>query len=239
MRATAYIVLGLFAAAAFAQNALEIISLRHRTAEQVLPVLQPLLEPGGTLSGQSDKLLVPPRNLAELRAALAALDTPAMRLLISVRFDEAVEGARRGAEAGGRISNRGDSRLEMRIEDSRSARGGRVDQRLQVLEGSQAFISTGESRVYGEAATGFAVVPRLSGSSVFLEITAQKENFVRGGAVQGQRAASTASGRLGEWFELGAASDATARAASGVLSSQEATTVGSRRIWVLVEEAKP
>src|SRR4051812_34334968 len=37
---------------------LEIISLRHRTVEQVLPALRPLLEPGGTMTGQSNQLIV-------------------------------------------------------------------------------------------------------------------------------------------------------------------------------------
>ncbi len=38
-----------------------------------------LLEPGGVLSGQSNQLIVrtSPRNLAEIRAALDAIDTPA------------------------------------------------------------------------------------------------------------------------------------------------------------------
>ena len=35
------------AGASLAQGAIEVISLRHRTAEQVIPVLRPLLEPGG------------------------------------------------------------------------------------------------------------------------------------------------------------------------------------------------
>ena len=241
MRATTYIGLLLAAAVAFAQDALEIIPLKHRTVEQVLPALRPLLEPGGALSGQSSQLFVrtSPRNLAEIRAALQAIDTPARRLLISVRFDAAADSARSGVEAGGRVSNRGDSRIDVRIEDSRSARDERVDQRVQVLEGGHAFISTGESRVFGEAATGFAVLPRVSGSNVVLEVAAQKESFARGGAIQGQRAASAVSGRLGEWIELGGGSESSARAGSGIFSSQERTTRGSRRIWLRVEEVKP
>ena len=56
----------LIAFPAVAQNALEIIDLRHRTAEQVIPTLQPLLEPGATLSGQGAQLFVraSPANLA-------------------------------------------------------------------------------------------------------------------------------------------------------------------------------
>ena len=237
---TRFLLLLLLAApAVFAQGTLEVIPLRHRTAEQVLPVLRPLLEPGAAMSGQSNQLIVrtSPDNLAQIRAALEAIDRPARRLVISVRFDIALQSARSGAEAEARVSNRG-SRAELRIEDSRSARDQQVDQRLQVLEGGQAFISTGESRNFGEAATGFAVVPRISGGDVFLDILAQQENFARGGAIQGQRAASTVSGRLGDWIELGGAAGSDARAQSGILSSRSGTATGDRRIWVKVEELR-
>jgi len=73
-----------FGAFAFAQQALEIIPLRHRTVEQVLPALQPLLEPGGTLSGSRGQLFLraSPANAAEIKQALAAIDRPARRLEI-------------------------------------------------------------------------------------------------------------------------------------------------------------
>ena len=103
--------------AAVAQNALEIIALRHRTAEQVIPALQPLLEPGATLSGQSAQLFVraSPANLAELRRALDSIDRPQKRLLISVRFDDAFDAASRGIEASGR-----NNRIDIHAQDSRS-----------------------------------------------------------------------------------------------------------------------
>src|SRR2546421_4728422 len=109
----------LLATPAVAQNALEIIDLRHRTAEQVIPSLQPLLDPGATLSGQGAQLFVrtSPANLAELRRALDAIDRPARRLLISVRFDSSLEAASRGLEASGRATNR-DAQVELRAQDS-------------------------------------------------------------------------------------------------------------------------
>src|ERR1051325_6900097 len=96
-----FAVLMLLASAALAQNSLEIIGLRHRTAEQVLPSLRPLVEPGGTVSGQGTELFVrtSPSNLAELRRALDALDRPQRRLLISVRFDDGAAGMRRAIVA--------------------------------------------------------------------------------------------------------------------------------------------
>ncbi|MGH8708496.1 MAG: secretin N-terminal domain-containing protein, partial [Burkholderiales bacterium] len=88
MKATTYVALLVCCCAAWAQASLEVIDLRHTTAEQVLPALRPLLEPGGVLTGQRSQLIVrtSPANLAELRRALEALDAPARRLVISVRF---------------------------------------------------------------------------------------------------------------------------------------------------------
>ena len=191
-------------ASALAQGTLEVIPLRHRTADQVIPVLRPLLEPGGALSGQFNQLIVrtSPGNLAQIRAALDAIDRPQRRLTISVRFEDARDA----------------------IQRSRSSWDERVDQRMQVLEGGQAYISSGESRVYGQAGTGFAVLPRVSGSNVVLEIGARQEAFTRSGAIQGQRAVSTVSGRLGEWIELGGASSASTRSSEAASFSATGTS---------------
>jgi len=248
---------------ALAQGTLEVISLRHRTAEQVIPVLRPLLEPGGALSGQYNQLIVrtSPANLAQLRAVLDAIDQPARRLTISVRFDAARDAARSAVQTDARISNRGSS-AELRLQDSNSHAAERVDQRIQVLEGGRALISSGESRplrqrqviqtpngpvvqdttVIQDASTGFEVIPRLSGSTVFLEIAPRREKFGEqfpsgaSGAIRSERAASTVSGRLGEWIELGGVNSASSRAESGILSSRDASASAQRSIWVKVEE---
>src|SRR2546421_408853 len=141
-----------------------------------LPVLAPLVEPGGTLTGQNNQLIVraSPANLAELRRALDAIDRPLRRLQISVRFDDALDAASRGAQASGTLGNRG-SRVEIGAHDERVAAIDRVDQRVQVLEGGRAFIAAGRSQVLPpgqihEFSTGFQVTPRLSGERVLLDI---------------------------------------------------------------------
>ncbi len=234
-----FLLLWLLVSVAFAQGTLEVISLRHRTADQVIPVLRPLLEPGGVLSGQYNQLIVrtSASNLAQIRAVLDSIDQPARRLTISVRFDNAQQSARSGVETDARISNRGSS-ANVRIEDSRSSRGEQVDQRIQVLEGGQAYISTGESRNYAQTGSGIAVVPRVSGNNVTLDIGAQQEAFTRGGAIQGERVVSTVSGRLGEWIDFDGVSSTSSRSDSGILSSRERTTTGNRGIWVKVEELR-
>jgi type II secretory pathway component GspD/PulD (secretin) len=89
--------------AAGAQQALEIISLRYRTVEQVVPALQPLVEPGGTLSGSRGQLFLraSPANVAEIRRALDAIERPSRRLPIPVRHDAAGTGARCAPGASG------------------------------------------------------------------------------------------------------------------------------------------
>jgi hypothetical protein len=217
-----------FALSAHAQQALEVISLRYRTADQVLETIRPLVEPGGTLTGQGNQLIlrVSPANLAEIRRALDAMDRPQRRLQVSVRFDDAFESSRRDLGASGTISDRG-TRIEIRGQDAQGRADERVDQRIQVLEGGRALIQTGQSRpvrqrqyiqtpagpipqevvVVQDMTTGFEVVPRISGSMVTMDIYASRAGSTT--------ASSTASGRLGEWFELGA--------------------IGARRVWAKVE----
>src|SRR3954468_9872936 len=195
--------LGLWAACAawqsFAQYPLEFIPLRHSTVEQVLPALQPLLEPGATLTGQRGQLILraSPANVADIRLALEALDRPARRLQISVRFEDAMAASRQSVQTSARIGSDG-SRIEVRARDADARNDERVDQRVQVVEGGRAFIATGESRpmpqrqriqtpggaiaqdtfVMQEAATGFEVVPRLSGDRVFLDLAPQRERLL-------------------------------------------------------------
>jgi type II/III secretion system protein len=235
-----------WAGALFAQQALEIIPLRHRTVDQVLPVLQPLVEPGGTLSGNRGQLFLraSSANVAEIKRALDAIDRPSRRLQILVRFDDAQEQTRRAVGASGTISNRG-SHIDITAADSRRSGAERVDQRLQVLEGSRALIFAGSSQpirmqdgtVIQEAATGFEVVPRLAGGNVILEILQQRETQgARPGSVQGQRIDTTVTTRLGEWTQIGGTASNSARDDRGIAAASGARATQSRRVWVKVEE---
>jgi type II secretory pathway component GspD/PulD (secretin) len=141
----------------------------------------------------------------------------------------------------------------------------RVDQRIQVLDGGHAFISTGESRPIRQgivtvtpsgrtitqgteiqsAQTGFDVVPRVSGTQVFLDIAPQRETFGDSGArgrastVHSQRAATTVSARLGAWFEIGGVAQTASGSTGGIGSSRETSASSGRRIWVRVDEVRP
>lgn len=65
---------------------LQIIDLRYRRADEILPVLQPLVAPGGVISGVDNKLLVrtTAANFSQIQQAVASLDQPRRQLLITV-----------------------------------------------------------------------------------------------------------------------------------------------------------
>ena len=197
---------------------LEVIPLKYRTADQVLDTLRPLVEPGGTLTGQGNQLIVrvSSANLAEIRRALDAIDRPQRRLQISVRFDDALESSRRDLAVGGSVSNQG-VRIEGSARDSQRNLAERVDYRVQSMDGGRATILAGEYQV-----RGFDVIPRVSGNMVSMQIVTSLT-------------ASTASGRLGEWFELGAIDRTAARDERGIGSASQVTAAGTRRVWVKVD----
>jgi type II secretory pathway component GspD/PulD (secretin) len=80
-----------------AASELAIITLKYRSAEQVIPVIRPLIAPGGSVSGMQNQLFLrtTKSNLADLRKVLASLDTLPRPLMIYVRQDAEGAGAQR------------------------------------------------------------------------------------------------------------------------------------------------
>lgn len=251
----------LWAGLAGAQQ-MEIIELKSKTADQVLPTLLPLVEPGGTLTGMNNQLFLraSPKNRADIKRALAAIDTPTRRLIIRVSQNREAEHSARGAEASGQVvlGSTRRANVDARVWDTKSLRGESAGQMVQTVEGGQAFIQVGrslpipmrqmvigpggavvnETVVYQDVGRGFYALPRLNGNRVVLEISQQASSmdaYGRGG-IDTQRLTTTVSGRLGEWIELGGSGrQATASQGGGmVLSTGDARD--NRSIWFKVEE---
>ena len=168
---TAGLLAALLAASALAQQSvLEVITLKYRTAEQVIPLLQPFIDRDGSLSGMQNQLIVrtSPANLAEIRKILDQVDARPRQLLITVRQDVDLATARREADLSGRVGI-GDS-MSIAVPGKRSRSDGLVvqggsgntfvrgrisardvvasdanTQRVRVLEGNVAFIRAGQS----------------------------------------------------------------------------------------------
>ncbi len=161
LRVAAALLIGVLATAALAQRTVEVIPLQYRNAEQVIPVLQPLLGRESSISHFQNQLVVraTPAELAQIKRVLAGIDSAPKRLLITVRQDADLERDRREVEVSGSLGNdharattpgsgsrSGDDRLRARIVDTQQINRDRSTQTIQVLEGHSAYIRTGESR---------------------------------------------------------------------------------------------
>jgi len=236
-------------------QSLEVIDLKYRSAAEVIPVLQPLLEQGGALTGQDYKLFVrtSPANLRQLRAALAQIDRKPNQLLVSVRRSTEQEIERERAQASAAVSNRG-AAVTVNATDSNARDRSDALASVQVIEGNSALINSGSDvpivtavaarggrrpfagavTEYRNLSSGFVVTPRVNGTQVVLDIEQQDERVVNG-TVQTQHLTTQASGPLGEWIRLGGVSESASTQQRGILSRQYSTQTDAREVWVKVE----
>jgi hypothetical protein len=272
MRRVAYLFALLLAIGVARADEVEVIALKYRTADQLIPTLRPLVEPGGAVSGMQNTLVIRASraNIAQLREVVATLDRMPRRLLISVRQNAAGSFDSRDVRVSGTVAGgdvrvgvneppRAESGVSVSARDAHAMRDDRITSQVQALEGSPAYIAVGQSApvpsttvtrspsgavvrntttTYQNVASGVAVIPRLSGDRVFLDIAPQTAapGRVGAGSVDYQRIVTTASGRLGEWFPLGAIDQSATRAQSGVLSGGAAARAATSSVWVKVDE---
>ncbi|HEY7640625.1 MAG TPA: secretin N-terminal domain-containing protein [Steroidobacteraceae bacterium] len=252
-RAWVTLIFCLMACPVLAQS-LEVIDLKYRTAAEVIPVLQPLIEPGGALTGQDYKLFVraSAANVRQLRAALAQIDRRPNQLQVSVRRSTQQEVERERAQVSGAVSNR-DANVAVHATDENARDRSDAVASVQVIEGSSALISSGSdvpivtavaagggrrpwaaaTTGYRNVSSGFLVTPRLHGQTVVLDIEQQDERVVNG-SIQTQHLTTQVSGTLGEWIPLGGVSESASTQQRGILSRQYSTNSDQRSIWVKV-----
>lgn len=140
-------------------DTLEVIELRHRTAESLIPVVRPLLDEQSVVTGRGNQLIVrtDPAQLQQLRNLLRDLDTPLKQLLISVRQQGQTEDSRSAAGISGSIELGREGRLtigngfpgegaQIGIADGNNRRSDRVSQQVRVIDGGEAYIRIGEER---------------------------------------------------------------------------------------------
>jgi type II secretory pathway component GspD/PulD (secretin) len=147
----------LLAASVRAQE-LQVIELKFRLADEIIPTVQPLLEPGGVLTGMDNVLFVrtSPGNFAQIQQAVAMLDRAPRQLLISVGqgtvTDTDTTGVRGSATLGDGdvqvgINRPPGSESGARVQvDSRSQQANlRNVSSVRALEGTEAYIAIGHS----------------------------------------------------------------------------------------------
>lgn len=246
---------------------LEIIDLRHRPAEQLIPILAPLAGSGGSVTGSGFTLIVraPAAQVAQIRQVVASLDRAPRQLLISVRQDFGGSMSSRGV-GGQVILAPGGSGAQVNVYDRTGTAQDNVSQQVRTLEGNPAFVQTGtsslvpqrtvtrtaggtivqESVVQRDLNTGVWVTPRVAGDTVTLEIATQRDSPIAGpggmtgpaGSAATNRLVTSVSGRLGEWLDLGGVSTSQTAETRGMLARSSDAAAVERRVWVRVEEVR-
>jgi type II secretory pathway component GspD/PulD (secretin) len=155
------LLLAVLAAPAVHAESLEMIPLHYRMAEDLLPILQPLVPAGAAISGTGDMLLVraDAATVAQLRAAVANLDRAPRQLLITVGQVTSAQGGGTSVRGSGTIST-GDVQVGVN-QPPGSTSGGKVVVRsgtasdglrdvasVRALEGRETYIALGQSRPF-------------------------------------------------------------------------------------------
>ena len=219
----------------------ETIALRYRSAEEIIPLLKPLLGGDAVLTGQGSRLVLaaPDNRRANIKAAITSFDIPLRKLQVTVRFDDPK------------------SADDQAVVSSRSRGNEPIEQRIQVQEGQRAFFHLTQSQVPknmavmargvllvqnpqpgGAAGSGIEVLPRVVGNNVSLEFYAQRSmvSGVVNKNQQTQRIGGTVSARLGEWVEAGGNVLGSAAGARSNTASTLDLRNAERTIYMRVDE---
>lgn len=150
------------------QTVLEVIHLKHRTTDEIIPLIDPFLNKQGILKGVSGKLIIrtTPENLLEIKELLTEIDTVRRQLIITVKQNVDKATARRLLRLHGRVSkgeaqvkissyasNKGlinnnsfdKNRLNVQVQENQNLISDINTQRIQVLDGGRALIHLGKS----------------------------------------------------------------------------------------------
>jgi len=222
---------------------LEVIALKHRSAEELLPIVRPLLDKDGVASGMDYQLILrtSPRNLAEIKKLLTSLDVAPRRLRITVMQDVDRDTVERLTSVSGSIGSnpritlpdsgggasvevgQGRDRLKANVISTRTLEEGRNTQQLQVIEGNRALVRTGQSMPVPQR----QVIQHPWGTQV-IDSTAYREverGFYVLPRVNGDRVT----------LEIGAQNDAPVRGDPQSVSTQQASSTLSGRLGEWME----
>ena len=127
---------------------------------------------------------------------------------------------------------------------------------VRALEGTETWIGAGQAvpitettvhqhpggvvqqtTTWRDVGTGFYATARMSDERVILEVSSRQQRFrPESGTIATQGATTTATGRLGEWFELGGVDESAATNSGGLLASGQRSEASRFSTWVKVDE---
>jgi type II secretory pathway component GspD/PulD (secretin) len=171
IRCAIFLALAATRVAAAQEMTLEIIQLQHRGVDDILPIIEPLVAPGGTVTGTGNQLIVKTTaaNLAEIKQVLVSIDRALKQLRVTVTQDvaahseiqeDALSGRVRSGDFAARVPDHGlhdgasvgykgeNGAVRYRALSTRSSRDQQNSHFVTTVEGRPAFIYTGRDVPY-------------------------------------------------------------------------------------------
>ena len=144
---------------ALAAAQFKIVTLQHRFAEDILPIVQPLVDSGGTISGMQNHLIIrtSAENMAEIEQIIHTLDVARQNFKITVSRQDYTNNSNSNTNitARKRIGNveitTGDDPknsqggAHIQLNDRQTKTQNNIDQFINVTDGERAYISVGQS----------------------------------------------------------------------------------------------
>ena len=149
----------LFSVTAMAATEFKIITLQHRFADELLPIIQPLAGEDGVVTGMQNQLIIrtSPENMAEIEQVIASMDVARSNLKITVNRQNNLDSTQHGVDVSGRkrIGNvaistnryprRARDGVQIDIQNNSSTTKQNSQQFINVVDGEFAFIQVGQS----------------------------------------------------------------------------------------------
>jgi type II secretory pathway component GspD/PulD (secretin) len=233
--------------AVLAADEIHVIALKHRTAQELIPVIRPLLGPTDAVSAMDYRLLVraSPKRLAEVERVVQQLDIARRNLTLSVRQGSQAENRGTSQGLSGEVDvgrdarvtlprstsddrgaviehQSGDARLRYQTRTERGSASDERTQTLRVQDGKPAYIRLGQSVPHVKR------IIALSGRQLAVAQGVEYQNVVTGFEVlpriQGERVQLDITPRL----------SSLADPASGLANFQELRTTVTVRLgkWI-------
>lgn len=239
----------LLAFTAFAAR-IEVIELQHRSAEELLALIQPHLPTTASASGTGFQLIlkVEQSELAALQELVHNLDRPRRNILLTLRHGRSANGYE--SHAGIHGSSQG---ARARVYRSDSAHGERGEQKIRGIDNqpmridTQLLLPIREQLVWLdhggagshtqthhlELDSGLHALARLHGERVEVEIMALNRSANE--PLQSRRVLTTVSGRQGEWIALASLDASRQESDRVVIYRSEGARQQAGTLWVRVQ----
>jgi type II secretory pathway component GspD/PulD (secretin) len=254
----AWLLLSQFAAQPVSAQELTVIELKNRRADELIPVLKPLLAPTTALSGIDYKLIVRgnDNDLRRIREALAVLDQAPQQLLLSVKSANSSDIEREQVQVSGQLGS--NTQLTVQTGANHNDSSGSNISSLRISEGQSAHISNGHLVPFAatvitqpgviqnnshnnrvivqqrQVGTGIEVRVRITADIVIIDIDAQHDQMA-GNNVAVNHVISQISGKLGQWLPLSQIENSTQESQSNLTGRTLRTAEELRSLWIKVE----